>query len=214
MDISKATRVWLACLGSAALAGTAAAADLPPPELPNYKAPPPPAWAGLYVGVNGGGAFGHSAWDSSGGFDLSGGLAGGTIGYNYHYGMAVLGIEGDVDIGRIQGTTTSACPPGCTTSNHWLATVRGRLGYAADRFMPYVAGGIAFGDVRGTGAPDTGWTIGAGLEFAVADAWTIRAEYLFVDLGRFNCIGCAVAAAVDNVSFTTSIVRGGIDYRF
>ena len=51
-------------------------------------------------------------------------------------GQVVAGIEGDVDWSGINGTTNNSCPLGCKTSNTWLATVRGRLGYAADRFMP------------------------------------------------------------------------------
>ena len=76
------------CFGIAALAaltGTAAAADL---SRPGYYPPPPPpvyvplyTWTGFYVGVNGGGGFGSSNWDSTGGRDVSGWLAGATAGY-------------------------------------------------------------------------------------------------------------------------------------
>jgi outer membrane immunogenic protein len=56
--------------------------------------------------------------------------------------------------------------------------------------------------------------VGAGLEFAIAGNWTAKAEYLYVDLGKFNCgISCG-AAVTDNVSFTTNIVRAGVNYRF
>ena len=105
-------------------------------------------WTGFYVGINGGGAFGTSAWDSTGSRNVSGGLVGGTVGYNYQFGQAVFGVEGDIDWADINGTSTTGCPLGCKTSDTWLSTVRGRLGYAADRFMPFVTGGAAFGDVR------------------------------------------------------------------
>ncbi len=219
-------RVFLALVGLAALTGTAAAADLPPrtAPAPYYKAPaevPVYNWTGFYIGINGGGGFGRSQWDSTGSFNTSGGLVGGTVGYNYQFGQAVVGVEGDIDWADINGTTNTACPFGCKTTDNWLSTVRGRLGYAADRFMPFVTAGAAFGDIRAStpgfaGASNTeaGWTVGAGLEFAIAGNWTAKAEYLYVDLGKFNCgISCG-ALATDNVSFTTNIVRAGVNYRF
>lgn len=220
-------RLLCAAVALMALAGAAAAADLPPAPGPYYKAPafvpPPYTWSGFYLGVNGGGGLGRSYWDTAGGFDISGGLVGGTIGYNYQIGAAVIGAEGDIDWSGISGsTTTPGCPVGCTTSDSWLSTVRARFGYAADRFMPYVTGGAAFGNINaatpglaGGSATTAGWTIGAGLEFAIAGHWTAKAEYLYVDLGRFNCGGgCGAGAAVDNVSFNTNLIRAGINYRF
>jgi outer membrane immunogenic protein len=219
-------RVFFALVGLAALTGTAAAADLPPrlAPAPYYKAPvaiPVYNWTGFYIGINGGGGFGRSQWDSTGGFNTSGGLVGGTVGYNYQFGQGVVGLEGDIDWADINGTTNVTCPLGCKTSDHWLSTVRGRLGYAADRFMPFVTGGAAFGDIRastpgfaGGNQTNAGWTVGAGLEFAIAGNWTAKAEYLYVDLGKFNCgISCG-ALVTDNVSFTTNIVRAGVNYRF
>ncbi len=219
-------RVFLASMMLMALTGAAAAADLPPGPAPYYKAPmyAPPGynWTGFYLGVNGGGGFGRSSWDSTGGFDLTGALAGGTIGYNYQYGRAVIGAEGDVDWSGMKGsTTTTGCAAGFQTSYSWLSTVRGRLGYAADRFLPYVTGGAAFGDIQasrpgfaGSTTPNVGWTVGAGIEFAIAGNWTAKAEYLYVDLGNFNCsLGCG-PAAVNHVSFSDNILRGGFNYRF
>jgi len=219
-------RVILALVSLVALTATAAAADLSrPAPQPYYKAPvmaPAYSWTGFYIGINGGGGFGRSAWDNTGGFDISGGLVGGTIGYNYQFGQAVVGLEGDIDWADINGTsTTVGCPTGCKTSDNWLSTVRGRLGYAADRFMPFITGGAAFGDVQtsvpgfaGATSDRAGWTLGAGLEFALAQNWTAKAEYLYVDLGKFNCGLSCSASATDNVSFTTSLVRAGVNYRF
>src|ERR1700684_2205191 len=169
-------RLCLALIGVMAFAGAAAAADLARPEpVPYYpKAPvfvPPYSWTGFYVGINGGGGFGTSTWDSTGSRNISGGLVGGTVGYNYQFGRAVGGVEGDIDWADIDGSTTTGCPPRCKTSATWLSTARGRLGYAADRFMPYVTGGAAFGDIRASRpgfttatATNTGWTIGGGPE--------------------------------------------------
>jgi len=219
-------RVLIAGVSALAFAGAAAAADLPPryPAPPINKAPifnPVYNWTGFYLGINGGGGWGHSTWDSTGGFDLSGGLVGGTAGYNWQTGAWVFGLEGDVDWTNIKGNTTVACPLGCQTSNSWISTVRGRVGYAFDRFLPYITGGLALGNIR-TGQPgftgntesNAGWTVGAGLEFAVMGNWTAKAEYLYVDLGTNHCgIACG-NAVVDDASFTTHILRGGLNYRF
>jgi outer membrane immunogenic protein len=220
-------RLCLAAIALVALGGAAAAADLPPAPQPYYpKAPayvPVPVynWTGFYLGINGGGAFGGSSWNSTGNRDLSGGLIGGTVGYNYQFGQAVVGVEGDIDWSSIDGSTTNGCPAGCKTSNNWLSTVRGRIGYAADRFMPYVTGGAAFGDIRASTpgfatATDTatGWTLGGGLEGAIAGNWTAKAEYLYVDLGSFNCgLNCG-AGLTNNVSFHANVLRAGLNYRF
>lgn len=217
-------RLLVAGIALAALSALAQAADLPPAPQSYYKAPafvPPYSWTGFYLGVNGGGALGQSKWDSAGSFDISGGLVGGTIGYNYQYSRAVFGVEGDIDWTSIRGsTTTLACPTGCNTSNSWLSTVRGRIGYAADRFMPYITGGAAFGNINatapglvGASAVNAGWTAGAGIEFAIAGNWTAKAEYLFVDLGKFNC-GLNCGPATDNVSFDANVIRAGVNYRF
>jgi outer membrane immunogenic protein len=219
-------RVFLALISVAALTATAAAADLPPRPAPQqyYKAPvyaPAFSWTGFYIGLNGGGGFGRSVWDTTGGFDISGGLVGGTVGYNYQFGQAVAGIEADIDWADINGSTTTGCATGCKTSDDWLSTVRGRLGYAADRFMPFITGGAAFGDIKattpafaGSSTTNAGWTLGAGLEFALAQNWTAKAEYLYVDLGKFNCGTSCSALASDNVSFTTNLVRAGVNYKF
>jgi outer membrane immunogenic protein len=220
-------RLCLALVSLVALTGAAAAADLsqPPPPPVYSRAPvfvPPYSWTGLYLGINGGGGFGSSAWDLTGSRDVSGGLFGATLGYNYQVGGAVFGVEGDLDWTDINGSSTTVCPAGCKTSNTWLSTVRGRLGYAADRFMPFVTGGVAFGDVVAftPGLPQatadrTGWTLGGGLEAALAANWTAKVEYLYVDLGSFNCgLNCGAGLTTDNVSFHTNVLRAGLNYRF
>ncbi len=218
-------RVCLAFIGLATLAGTAAAADLPRPAPQPYSPPaafaPAYNWTGFYIGLNGGGGFGGSKWDSTGSFSVDGGLVGSTVGYNYQFGQVVVGVEGDIDWSDINGSTTSGCPLPCKTANTWLSTVRGRLGYAADRFMPYVTGGAAFGNIRATmpGVSQTdntaGWTFGGGIEAAIAGPWTAKVEYLYVDLGSFNCgVNCVAGMPVDNVSFHSNILRAGLNYRF
>ncbi|HLH98590.1 MAG TPA: outer membrane protein [Xanthobacteraceae bacterium] len=218
--------LWI-CVGTLVLATAAngaLAADLS--VAPIYKAPPvvtPPAynWSGFYLGANGGGAWGTSGWDSAGSFHPSGGVAGGTAGVNWQFGSAVLGVEGDVDWSTLKGSTTSAgCPAGCTTENDWLATVRGRAGYAFDRVMPYVTGGLAVGDIKastpglpGASQNNAGWTVGGGLELALTNNWSAKAEYLHIDLGNMNC-GFNCGAASGNVSLKSDVVRGGVNFHF
>ena len=197
------------------------AADM---SLAAFKAPSSAApwnWTGFYVGINGGYGFGRSSWTNVGGttgdFNVSGALAGGTIGYNLQTGLWVWGLEGDVDASWIKGTDATIC---CETKNDWLATARGRIGYAMDRWLPFLTGGAAFGDVNMTpvgGASETttkiGWTAGGGLEYAFQGAWSAKVEYLYADLGKASCDVATCGVATD-VTFKTSIVRGGINYHF
>ena len=221
----------IALVSAIALLGFAAAAPAQAADLsvaPLYKAPPVVAmpaynWSGFYLGVNGGGGWGTSNWDSAGSLSMSGAVAGGTAGFNWQMGHAVLGLEGDVDWSNLQGTTTTsaACPPGCTTGNDWLATARGRAGYAFDRVMPYVTGGLAVGDIKastpgfaGSSQTNAGWTAGGGVELALSNNWTAKAEYLHVDLGNMNCgFNCGVGPS-NNVSLKSDLVRGGLNFRF
>lgn len=223
-------RVILAGIGALAmvsLMGAANAADLPRREAMPAKAPafaPVYNWTGVYVGINGGGAWGKSNWSgpvgSTGDFDIDGGMVGGTLGYNWQMpNQLVFGLEGDIDWSSIRGSTNAAvCGGSCETKNNWLGTVRGRVGYAFDRFMPFITGGLAVGDIKAelAGAGSTsetkaGWTLGGGLEFAIAGPWTAKVEYLYVDLGKGTCNTCLGGADVD---FHANLVRGGLNYRF
>jgi outer membrane immunogenic protein len=222
-------KTWVAKLvlfGALVAAQSAVAADLS--VAPLYKAPPPqlapPAynWTGFYVGANGGGGWGGSWWDSqSTSINLSGGQVGGTAGYNWQFGNAVLGVEGDLDWSNLSGTSGSSLCPGCSTSDSWLSTVRGRAGYAFGSVMPYVTGGLAVGDIRatapglpGASATNTGWTVGGGIEFALPGNWTAKAEYLHVDLGDLNCGTNCGGLPNDTVSKHDDIVRAGLNYHF
>jgi outer membrane immunogenic protein len=184
-------------------------------------------WTGFYIGINGGGAWGRSDWDAiPGEFDISGGMVGGTIGYNWQTAAWVFGLEGDADWANINGSTTGGTCFGlpCKAENNFLATVRGRLGYAFDRFMPYVTGGLAVGNIKTsypgfTTVDDTnaGWTAGGGIEFAFAGNWTAKVEYLHVDLGDVSCTvgtACFVAGSGNTAKLTEEVLRGGVNFRF
>jgi outer membrane immunogenic protein len=188
-----------------------------PAQAPVYV-PPPYNWTGLYVGINGGGGWGSSEFSApftTGSFDTSGGLVGGTLGYNWQMGQLVFGLEGDIDWSNIRGSAICGGITTCETRNDWLGTVRGRLGYAFDRFMPYVTGGLAVGNVKTSvagfgGSDDTraGWTLGGGIEAAIAGPWTAKVEYLHVDLGNTGSV------LGSDASFNADIVRAGLNYRF
>ena len=152
---------------------------------------------------------------------INGGQAGGTVGYNRQLGNVVFGVEGDIDWSGFNGTGKSAgCPGGCSTSDSWLSTVRGRIGYSFDRVMPYATGGLAVGDIRaaapgfaGGTSTNAGWTLGGGVEVALPGNWSAKAEYLRVDLGGFNCTGCT-RRPTNNVSLQENVFRAGVNYHF
>jgi outer membrane immunogenic protein len=236
--------------GAVALAAAtpAFAADLyrpvaPPPQAPAaYMPPAPPVynWGGIYIGINGGYGFGDTDWEpaapgvATGDFSIDGPLVGGTIGANFQSGQFVFGVEGDWDWADLSGSTTNTTTcfgTSCTfqTSDDWLATLRGRVGYAFDRVLLYGTAGGAGGDIKSTLTPaggtaisststEYGWTAGAGVEFAITDNITAKAEYLFVDLsnGSFGCsaAACSGTTTAVPVTFDASLIRAGLNYKF
>jgi outer membrane immunogenic protein len=226
--------------------GSALAADLPPSPPPRAPAVYVPAvlpvynWAGIYVGINGGWGWGNAKYTANavgtfpgttGSLHDNGGVVGGTIGANFQASAFVFGIEGDWDYSGINtGTTASICTfsGNCQTGNNWLATVRGRAGYAADRVLIYLTAGGAFANVQTnfngvtTTHTQSGWTAGAGLEWAFADNWTAKAEYLYVNLGN-GSVNCATAACLAastgtaipvSVGLTENLFRVGVNFKF
>ncbi len=227
----KARRIGCLLLASAGLAALAAGA-----EAADFGALPPPrgapvlvpffTWNGFYAGFNAGYGFGHSRWTSTAGvttgnFNIGGALVGGTAGYNLQLGGFVFGIEADIGWSNIKGSTATSCAGTCATSNNWLGTARGRIGYAFDRFLPYVSGGAAFGDIKGSTTPGgsfsaaaVGWSAGGGLEYAFLNNWSAKVEYLHIDLGKATCSAACSAGSPIAVTLTAQIVRGGLNYKF
>jgi len=198
----------------------AQAADLVTPayKAPAYVAPLAANWTGFYVGINGGYGFGTSDWDAPAvSIDPSGMMAGVTVGYNLQTGQWVWGFEGDFDWSDIKGDAN--CGPGtCQTKNDWFGTARMRIGYAGwDNWMPYFTGGAAIANVKanylGTegSSMQIGWTAGVGLEYAFLSNWSFKVEYLYADLGNFEC-DCGPPG--NEVSFQANLVRAGLNYRF
>ena len=229
----------------AALAQSASAADLSMPPI--YKGPPPAyfTWTGWYVGLNGGGGWSQTSHTATfgaagapalttGNFNTRGGLAGGTIGYNYQLGQWLVGAEADLDWSNIRGTFNGtvpiagvgAAPFSLTSQLNWLDTTRVRVGWLWDHALFYGTAGAAVGGVTTTAsasaaigglgaaatAADTqtrfGWTAGGGVEYAFNNYISAKVEYLYVNLGTQTQIN------VDSVKFNTNIVRAGVNLHF
>lgn len=231
-----------------AAAGDAIAADLT--QKPVYtKAPvaPPYNWTGFYFGIQGGFGWGNADHTrpgfDSGTYSPNGGLAGGTIGYNWQYaGNWVVGLEGDAawtDIRAgwpgVNTSITSQCggiPSSCNSELESLETIRARWGYAFGYVFPYVTGGLAVGTLKGSegdgvladGAfgsgtkTELGWTAGAGVESGLMPHWTVKLEGLYVDLGDqalFNATvpGPPTTVVAEHVKWNAAIIKIGINYR-
>lgn len=216
-----------------AMSGYALAADAvvveSPPEV--YVAPVF-NWTGAYIGGQVGYLWGDGDASSptlgTGEIEPDGWLGGVYVGYNYQFtNNVVLGIDADFAwTGADDSVTTfagGAPSGGLDTELDWEGAVRARLGYAVDRFLPYVAGGVAFGrldsqafDAGGAsvGSADetnTGWTLGVGLEYAFTDNFIGRAEYRYTDFGDFDFDAGGNDFSTD---LTTNDVRLGIAYKF
>jgi outer membrane immunogenic protein len=208
----------------------ASAADLPVKARPMVTAPAF-SWTGFYVGLNAGYGWGDTrgtlATPVPGNFNISGPLAGGQIGANYQFANnIVIGIEADYQWADIDGSATTAAGVIRTAEVERFGTVRGRLGYAWDRWLGYVTGGYAFGArTNATVSPVfiassqtlDGWTAGVGVEYAFAPNWSAKLEYLHVELDEKTFFpgvaGCAVLAACQ-MGANIDLVRVGLNYRF
>ena len=175
---------------------------------------------------------------------LDGFIGGGQIGYNWQTDHWVFGIEADfqgsaqkADGGFVLAPIVGAAVfPGLTVAYtdklEWFGTVRGRVGYAFDRWLPYVTGGWAYGHgtISGTGTTTpagtvlafsasqdySGWTVGGGVEWAFMDHWSAKAEYLYIDFGDGPTVTANGAGTLAIVSgkMTDNIARLGINYKF
>lgn len=180
--------------------------------------------AGFGLGTNPlpqqGGLLPHSATGFSGGYQL---------GYNRQFAnRVVLGIEADATFtAPTDGPALGRSPAPFHTTIDYVGTVRGRIGYAFDRFMPYVTGGVAWGhthinvnDADGVallfpvGHYQAGWTAGLGLEYAVSGNWTAKAEYEYVDLSRktYDLTGFGLGSI--NVDPRIHLFKLGLNYQF
>jgi outer membrane immunogenic protein len=138
--------------------------------------------------------------------DSMGAFGGGQAGYNWQSQAFLLGIVADIQGSDIGGSVTGAAISGDQTVDYqdrqsvrWFGTVRGRAGYVISNFLAYATGGFAYGEVANSvylSAPgfapvplkkesvQTGFTVGGGLEYAFDPAWSIGAEYQYIDFGN------------------------------
>lgn len=185
-------------------------------------------WNGFYAGVG----FGYSSGDADVTYDNAplgfsmaptGWFGGVTTGFNASVASGlVVGIEADLSLADITDTVPDITDPTetVTSTTDWTGSLRGRLGFDAGDFMPYVTGGVVFshsvasatdGDIEDD-AILTGAIVGAGVEFAVTDTITVKGEYLYSNFGDHTWFEGELYA---NTSSTSShAVRGGINFHF
>ena len=225
----------IALLCGSALFSAAHAADLRPAYKAPSKASAPFSWTGFYVGGNVGYGWGNASFDAVGGSLSPKGVNGGVqLGYNYQLGQVVFGLGGDFQFADHKDSI-SASGGGATVTledkSDWFSTARGRIGFAFDRFLPYVTGGAAFthtklnddvsapGGLSASASADktsTGYAIGGGLEYAIDRNWSVKGEYLHLGFGSqtydFTSAGGPPFSASAKLSF--DIARLGVNYRF
>jgi outer membrane immunogenic protein len=220
------------------------AADLP------LKAPAVPVsydWTGFYLGGNLGAANGTtsfsdtlrprpSTYTSS---NTASFIGGGQLGINYEFQSGlVVGAEAMFDW-LSNGPTTftaSSATAGTATgtiNNRWITMATGKVGFAWDRLLAYgKAGGAWVGGSSNSftvgatpvgvsiSSTSGGWTAGAGLEWAFAGNWSVRAEYDFIGLQNQSFTVPRVPAtrfAGDTISInnrTIQMITAGVNYKF
>jgi outer membrane immunogenic protein len=223
--------------GTVAGVCSAAAADLPPAPAPAAVAPvayAPPVynWSGFYVGGHLGGGFADSSWSdpftgATNTFSKSGFLGGGQVGVNAQFNWLVLGLEGDFSWTGLKGSGTDSGGDSISTNTEWTSTATGRIGAAFDRLLVYGKGGLAIAhDVSSLTDPAantstdtltrTGWTVGAGLEYALDKNWSARIEYDYLDFGSqpLNFTTPVIGSVTSNASTNVQEIKAGLNFRF
>lgn len=216
----------VASIASFCFVTAAAAADFPRKAPPYMPIAPVFTWTGFYIGAHGGWGWANWSGDgASGGGD--GWLAGAQIGYNYQFGSYVAGIEGEFSFADVKHEE-DLFAGSITLKNDYYATVAGRLGYAFDRVLLYGKGGVAFTRDKidaddGLGGTATGrfdrigWLIGGGVEYAMWNNISVKAEYNYLSFGskreELDTAG-GLAATTANVKENVHLVKVGVNYRF
>lgn len=187
-------RLILATAGLlAALAVPAFAADLAVPmTAPGFD------WTGYYAGLQGGYGWGRSNITGIGepfsaSADLGGGFVGGHVAGLWQFDQAVIGGEADLNYSSIDGSTELGGPGNVVgTDIKWFGSIDAKAGYAMDRLLVYGIGGIAFAGTETSQNADTsfastrtsvGWTVGAGVDYALTDKFVVGAQYRYYDFG-------------------------------
>ncbi len=234
MRIAIALAVILGASGAALAADPAA--ELPVASTYNWSG----AYAGLHTGYSwgdGDGAYlvGGTRIETAN-LNADGFLLGGQVGYNWQFGSIVAGIEGDLAFSNADGDDNIFSFPGgvapvATTHSEidYLGSITGRLGYAVDRALFYAKGGVGFTrlSISDTDTGSTvvnavgkesiaGWTLGAGVEYALNDNWTVKGEYQFYrfspSLTLLTPGGAEFRTYDDN--FDVHALKIGFNYKF
>ena len=203
-------------------------------------------WTGFYIGLNAGAAWNNSEIDVSGTGPIASVIddtingdqteftGGAQMGYNWQMDSIVLGLETDfnfanfhtdksVDLGGVDSAKFEAAA-------NWYGTTTAKLGFAADNFLFYGDGGLAYGHssgdakltIGGTTFEDDqsnvnwGWTLGAGMKYGMSPNWVLGAEYKYVNLGEadFEANTGLGDEVRNNTTTAFSVVRATLDYRF
>lgn len=200
-------------------------------------------WTGFYAGIHGGSAWGNAKGSDTGlgpstetDQSLSGGFGGGQFGYNVQFGRAVFGVELSASYGNISRSGNCFVGLGalpflnCETKQDWSLQFLSRLGYAAGdgRLLPYVVGGVVFSDVKirreNTIALDTwgsthttpGGAIGAGLQYAFGNGFSIGVEYLYVQYfnQNYSSVSACGCVSAGEQTLGTQSLRVSLNYTF
>jgi len=177
-----------------------------------------------------------------------GGVVGGVqAGYNYQMGCFVVGIEADFSGSGMSGSQSISPYPGSFNGTvgtaheniNWFGTLRPRLGYTVKpNVLIYATGGLAYGNVSYSantnfvpGGPPfaeqypaslsttkVGWALGGGVEYAISKCWTVKAEYLYMDLGSESATAYPTLPTIftqaDSWKTTANIFNIGVNYKF
>jgi outer membrane immunogenic protein len=178
--------------------------------------------------------------------DVNGFIGGAQLGYNWQREHWVFGLEGDIQFSNERGSgdvcTVAGCPAGSAVFTRdykldWFGTARGRIGFLpAERILLYATGGLAYGGFSGASttlpldigtwsSTRAGWTVGAGAEAALGSNWSVKFEYLYMDLGDVGGSSATIPVFrgttqissttwAFNSRFTDNIVRVGLNYKF
>lgn len=224
----------LATVAAIGFASIASAADMPV-KAPVMMAPAVFSWTGCYIGGQVGWAGGNTdaqsgpfpgVYNQTYSYDWDGFVGGGHVGCDLQTGQFVFGIVGDYEWANFGGNGIGSLGYTHDLSIDWTASLRGRVGYAMGQNLFYVTGGAAWAgvDITKAGAvgaapfvtfSDTasGWTVGAGWEYAFARNFSTRIEYRYTDLGNLSFSNAAVNSQ-DTSDHTFHAVRIGLSYRF
>ncbi|MEW6437369.1 MAG: outer membrane protein [Pseudomonadota bacterium] len=217
------------------MSSVAFAADLPDTKGAPLYAPPPPvfSWNGAYVGGQVGYEWGTTTTSSfvnaapgvrvSGpSQDDSGVVGGGHVGYNYQISQFIVGAEGDVNGADYTGNGFDLLGLSLSHRTAVDGSIRARAGIAFDRILVYGTGGVAFASIRNSVGLDTqtvgrvGWTAGGGVEYAIDNNWSVRAEYRYTDYGHYNLdlVNTSGGLFSDRFHDKDNRVQAGFSYKF